>query len=82
MSYSKESLSELVIVFVAVLIGVLLFTPISNLCNDIVNPVNASGSAMVSNASALTKVFVTLIPFAYILIVFGVAIAVVIKILK
>lgn len=73
MSASKGAISELVIVFIAVLVGVVLFTPISQFCYD---------AAANANTSSLAKVFINLVPFAYILIVFGVAIAVVIKILK
>lgn len=69
----KGVIAELVIVFIAVLVGVVLFTPIQQYCYD---------AAANGNTSALAKTFVNLIPFAYILIVFAVAIAVVIKLLK
>ena len=73
MSASKETISELVIVFIAILLGVALYSPIAQYC---------SAAAADGNTTALTKTFIQLIPFAYILIVFIVGIAVVIKLLK
>lgn len=69
----KGVISELVVVFIAVLVGVVLFSPIQQYCFD---------AAANANTSSLAKTFINLVPFAYILIVFSVAIAVVIKLLK
>lgn len=78
----KGQLAELLVVGIAVLIGVAMFSPIQNVCYGLAYPVNGSGIATASNVSALAQVFLTLVPFAYILVVFGIGIAVVIKVLK
>lgn len=77
----KGTITELIVIGIAVLIGVALFPAIQKVCYDLLYPVNSSGAVITSNVSTLGAVFLTLIPFAYILVVFAVAIAVVISVL-
>lgn len=83
----KGQVGEIVVVAVATLIGIVLFTPVQGYCYRILNPILANGSlasdsGLGNNVSALSTVFLTLLPFAYILLVFAVAIGAVIAILK
>ena len=78
----KGQIAELLIVGIAVLIGIAMFSPIQNICHGLAYPLNGSGVATSSNVSALAQVFLSLVPFAYILVVFALGIAVVIKVLK
>ena len=83
----KTQIGELITVSLAVLIGMALFTPLQGYCYRLINPILSNGSlaadsGLGNNLSALSTTFIVLLPFAYILAVFAVAIAVVIAILK